>query len=189
MLPACRSATRIALLAFAPGCSGSQAPEPVLYPVLSERGHLTYRTNDPRAPSAPPTEKERWDKELRRQAQAQLDREQRRPVWQPVVQGEFVRAEQPEPRPGPRDFQLDPPDPGPSTVYERLAQQRQEASERQQWEQEARERQRQEDEMRSQQRLREMEAAHQEQLRQQAETQRLHEQNQRMHNQSTGAPY
>jgi hypothetical protein len=74
-------------------------------------------------------------------------------------------------------------------VLERLAQQRREASERQQWEREARELQRQEDEMRSQQRLWEMEAAHQEHLRQQADIQRLHEQNQRMHNQAIGAPY
>src|SRR3954469_4324832 len=112
MLSARLSVTCASLLAFCPGCSGGfggHEPEPDLYPVLSERGHLTYSTNDPHAPPAPPSEKERWDKELRRQAQAQQDREQLRQVWQPVVQGEFMRAERPEPGPVQRDFQLDQP--------------------------------------------------------------------------------
>ena len=48
-----RSVICVALLAFASGCSeglgplGGHEPEPVLYPVLSERGHLTYSMKDP----------------------------------------------------------------------------------------------------------------------------------------------
>ena len=47
-----RSVICVALLASASGCSeglgplGAHEPEPVLYPVLSERGHLTYSMND-----------------------------------------------------------------------------------------------------------------------------------------------
>jgi len=53
MLSARLSVTCASLLAFCPGCSGGfggHEPEPDLYPVLSERGHLTYSTNDPHAP-------------------------------------------------------------------------------------------------------------------------------------------
>src|SRR3954469_3587665 len=122
MLSARLSVTCASLLAFCPGCSGGfggHEPEPDLYPVLSERGHLTYSTNDPHAPPTPPSEKERWDKERRRQAQAQQDRNQ----GPQVIQGEFMRVEVPEPRPVPYDSQ---PDPSPSPVFERLEQQRQE---------------------------------------------------------------
>lgn len=57
MLLARRFVTCVALLAFAPGCSGGSGglgvPEKktVLYPVLNEQGFVTYSTKDPYDPS------------------------------------------------------------------------------------------------------------------------------------------
>ena len=45
-----RSVTRLALLAFASGCSGLDEPEPVLHPVLNERGLITYVAEGSDAP-------------------------------------------------------------------------------------------------------------------------------------------
>jgi len=43
--------TRLALLAFASGCSGFDEPEPALHPVFSARGRIIYVANDSEAPS------------------------------------------------------------------------------------------------------------------------------------------
>ena len=50
MSPVRRSATRLALIAFAAGCSGCDEPEPELRPVFSARGRITYVANDSKAP-------------------------------------------------------------------------------------------------------------------------------------------
>jgi hypothetical protein len=69
-----RSVACLALLASVSGCSGSSEPKVTLYPVVDERGLITYMTEDPYDAAV---EKDRRNAELRHewsQQQAALSR-------------------------------------------------------------------------------------------------------------------
>lgn len=187
-----RSVICVALLAFASGCSeglggfGGRETEPELYPVLTERGSITYRMIDPQdapgpedRPKAPSPQQGRAERLRVRQDNMEAEGASRRARQDP-----FARER--------RNFQADQ---DLQREIERAEHRQQQQLLQFQRDEERREREiarqlkRLEDEQRAQQRAFEIESAFRESQRQMQEIQRQHEINNAQFQESLRRPY
>lgn len=181
MLSPRRSMSCVAMLAFSSGSSGCHEKEPVLYPVLNERGLITYTTKDPYKPA------------FKEDRQAALlphwhQREQFQ-VGQPSTQAGGMSGQERREQFGQeqRDIQADE-DMRREDLREAQRQRQQQIDEERREREELREQKRQEDAMRALQRVQELEDAFEETRRQQEEIQRLHELNNERHEEMLRRP-